>query len=101
MMKMFTYHCSQHHDVVTRMVTSKNARNARLRDSGVYDVSDDERLPADPLLILVFPPVLSGLISSTRLVAVVFMMMMMRMISNDVMSFPLFLFFGYLMPKGE
>ena len=88
MMKMFTYHCSQHHDVVTRMVTSKNALKARLRDSGIYDVSDDERLPVDPPLILVFPPVLSGLISSTRLVAVVFMMMMMRMISNAIMFPP-------------
>ena len=55
MMKMFTYHCSQHHDVVTRMVTSKNALKARLRDSGVYDVSDDERLPADPPSDFGFP----------------------------------------------
>ena len=55
MMKMFTYHCSQHHDVVTHMVTSKNALKARLRDSGVYDVSDDELLPADPPSDFGFP----------------------------------------------
>jgi len=29
------------------------------------------------------------------------MLMMMRMIFNTIMSFPLVLFFGYLMPKGE
>lgn len=55
MMKMFTFHCSQHHDVVTRMVTSKNALKARLRDSGVYDVSDDERLPDEPPSDFGFP----------------------------------------------
>ena len=55
MMKVFTFHCSQNHDVVTRMVTSKNALKARLRDSGVYDVSDDERLPDDPPSDFGFP----------------------------------------------
>ena len=55
MMKMFTFHCSKQHDVVTRMVTSKNALKARLRDSGVYDVSDDERLPAAPPSDFGFP----------------------------------------------
>ena len=52
-----------------------------------------------PLLTLVSPLVLSGLISSTRLVAVV-VMMMMRMISDAVM-FPPFFIFGYLMPRGS
>ena len=55
MMKMFTFHCSQHHDVVTRMVTSKNTLKARLRDSGVYEVSDDERLPTEPPSDFGFP----------------------------------------------
>ena len=48
MMKMFNFNCSQHHDVVTRMVTSKNTLKARLRDSRVFDMSDDERLPNEP-----------------------------------------------------
>ena len=37
------------------MVTSKNALKARLRDSGVFDVSDDERLPDDPPSDFGFP----------------------------------------------
>ena len=55
MMKVFTFHCSQNQDVVTLMVTSKNALKARLRDSGVYDVSDDERLPDEPPSDFGFP----------------------------------------------
>ena len=55
MMKVFTFNCSQNHDVVTRMVTSKNALKARLRDSGVYDVSDDERLSNEPPSDFGFP----------------------------------------------
>ena len=90
MMKMFTFQCTQHHDVVSRMVTSKNPLKARLRDLGVYDVSDDERLPAEPPSDFGFP---SGpeWADSTRLVAVVLMMMMMRMISDAAMTPPLFL----------
>ena len=37
------------------MVTSKNALKARLRDSDVYDVSDDERLPEEPRSDFGFP----------------------------------------------
>ena len=37
------------------MVTSKNALKARLRDYGVYDMSDDERLPKDPPSAFGFP----------------------------------------------
>ena len=55
MMKMFTFHCTQNHTVVTRLVTSKNALKARPRDSGVYDVSDDERLPNEPPSDFGFP----------------------------------------------
>ena len=55
MMKVFTFHCSQNHEVFTCMVTSKNALNARLRDPRVYDVSDDERLPDEPPYDFGFP----------------------------------------------
>ena len=39
MMKAFSFHYSQNYDVVTRMVSSKNAFKARLRASGATDVS--------------------------------------------------------------
>ena len=55
LMKAVTFNCSQNQNVVTRLITSKNALKARLRDSGVYDVSDDERLPAAPPSDFGFP----------------------------------------------
>ena len=55
LMKAVTFNCSQNHDVVTRLITSKNALKARLRDSGVFDVSDDDRFPDEPPSDLGFP----------------------------------------------
>ena len=54
-MKVVTFNCSQNHDVVTRLITSKNALKARLRDSEVFDVSDDDRLLDPPSFDFVFP----------------------------------------------
>ena len=54
-MKAVTFNCSQNHDVVTRLITSKNALKARLRDSGVFDVSDDDRLHEAPSSDFGFP----------------------------------------------
>lgn len=34
MMKAFSFKCTHNHDVVTRLITSKNALRSRLRDSG-------------------------------------------------------------------
>ena len=55
MMKAFTFNCTQNHDVVTGMITSKNALKSCLRDSGATDVSEDERLPAAPSSDFGFP----------------------------------------------
>ncbi|KAI4997209.1 hypothetical protein ZWY2020_052551 [Hordeum vulgare] len=55
MMKAFSFQCGQTHDVVSRLVSSKNALKARLRDSGTLDVSDDEALPAAPPFDFGFP----------------------------------------------
>ena len=55
LMKAVTFNCSQNHDVVTRLITSKNALKARLRDSGVFDVSDDDRFPDEPPSDFGFP----------------------------------------------
>ena len=55
MMKPFSFNCTHNHDVVTRLITSKNALKSRLRDSGATDVSDDERLPAAPPSDFGFP----------------------------------------------
>ena len=55
MMKAFTFHCQQNHNVVTRLITSKNTLKARLRESGAADVSEDERLPAAPPSDFGFP----------------------------------------------
>ena len=41
--------------MVSRLVSSKNALKARLRDSGALDVSDDEALPAAPPSDFGFP----------------------------------------------
>ncbi|KAI5022227.1 hypothetical protein ZWY2020_058957 [Hordeum vulgare] len=52
----FTETCAhKNHDVVTRMISSKNALKARLRDSGAIDVSDDEVLPPAPPSDFGFP----------------------------------------------
>ena len=55
MMKAFSFYYSQNHDVVTHMVSSKNALKARLRASGATDVSGDERLPEAPPFEFGFP----------------------------------------------
>ena len=55
MMKAFSFNCTYNHDVVTRLITSKNALKSRLRDSGATDVSEDERLPAAPPSDFGFP----------------------------------------------
>ena len=55
MMKAFSFNCTHNHDVVTRLITSKNALKSRLRDSGATDVSEDERLPAAPPSDFGFP----------------------------------------------
>ena len=55
MMKAVSFQCGQTHDVVSRLVSSKNALKARLRDSGALDVSDDEDLPAAPPSDFGFP----------------------------------------------
>ena len=55
MMKAFSFQCGQTHDVVSRLVSSKNALKARLRDSGALDVSDDEALPDAPPSDFGFP----------------------------------------------
>ena len=55
MMKAFSFNCTHNHDVVTRLITSKNALKSRLRDSGATDVSEDERLPATPPSDFGFP----------------------------------------------
>ena len=55
MMKAFSFNCTQNHDVVTRLITSKNALKSRLRDSAATDVSEDESLPAAPPSDFGFP----------------------------------------------
>lgn len=55
MMKAVSFQCGQTDDVVSRLVSSKNALKARLRDSGALDVSDDEALPAPPPSDFGFP----------------------------------------------
>ena len=55
MMKAFSFHCSQNHDVVTCMVSSNNALKAHLRYSGATDVSEDERLLEAPPSNFGFP----------------------------------------------
>lgn len=55
MMKAFSFQCLQNHDVVTRMISSKNVLKARLRGSGATDVSDDGDLPPAPPSDLGFP----------------------------------------------
>ena len=62
MMKAFSFQCSQNHDVVTRMISSKNALKARLRDSRETDVSEDEGPPVAPPSDFVFLLAPSGLI---------------------------------------
>ena len=55
MMKAFTFSCTENHDVVTRLITSKNALKSHLRDFGAPDVSEDERLPVAPPSDFGFP----------------------------------------------
>ena len=55
MMKAFSFQCAQNHDVVSRLISSKNALKARLIDSGTLDVSDDEAPPAAPPTDFGFP----------------------------------------------
>ena len=55
MMKAFIFTCTQNSDVVTRLITSKNALKSRLRGSGAPNVSDDERLLVAPPSDFVFP----------------------------------------------
>ncbi|KAM3353000.1 hypothetical protein ACQJBY_024275 [Aegilops geniculata] len=55
MMKAFTFSCTQNHDVVTHLITSKNALKSRMWDSGAPDVSDDERLSVAPPSDFGFP----------------------------------------------
>ena len=55
LMKAITFIFSQNHDVVTRLITSKNALKACLRDSRVFDVSDDDRFPDAPSSDFGFP----------------------------------------------
>ena len=54
-MKAVSFECGQTHDVVSRLVSSKNALKARLRASGALDVSDDEAPPAAPPTDFGFP----------------------------------------------
>ena len=51
----FSFNYTHNHDVVTRLITSKNALKSRLRDSGATNVSDDERLLAAPPSDFGFP----------------------------------------------
>ena len=48
MMRAVTFNCTHNHDVVTRLIVSKNELKARLRASGDPTVSDDEPLPPAP-----------------------------------------------------
>ena len=54
-MKVVSFQCGQTHDVVSRLVSSKNALKARLRASGALDVSDDEAPLAAPPTNFGFP----------------------------------------------
>ena len=55
LMKVVKFNCSQNHDVVTRLITSKNALKTHLRDSEVFDVSDDDCFPDEPPSNFGFP----------------------------------------------
>lgn len=55
MMKAISFNFTQNHDVVSRLISSKNQLKARLRSTDAGDVSDDECLPAAPPTDYGFP----------------------------------------------
>ena len=56
MMKAFSFNCTENHDAVTRLITSKNALKSRMRDSRAPDVSDNDRHGVAPPSDFAFLP---------------------------------------------